>query len=333
MVAASLHSGEKLKEKNMSMAQDVVKRPDRILLACSLLNNDDQPSNSKKVCVEDDNIVKKSATAVIIKDINEASMFTNSSSSSSSSSDSDVSRRGPKTSKSQHTRFCIKGISAAATGNCQDFHMDGPVGDTVPQKLKKINKKVERKQLKRSGHGLPLKRVLGARHSDAEFRCCKQHGKCCDKFDEHQRFQILNSFWDLADLQLQCEYIVRFVQATSTSRKTVEGKSRREMSRKYTLPLKAEEKLDVCKSMFLKTLNVSDKFVRCALGKVLHTGVIDKDKRGGRYNALKVNDEELRNSVRNHIAQFPRVESHYCRQSTSRQYLNANLSVKIMHDM
>lgn len=42
--------------------------------------------------------------------------------------------------------------------------------------------------------------------------------------------------------------------------------------------------------------------------------------------------EETLKSVRQHIESYPKVESHYCRADTKREYLDANLSISKMYD-
>ena len=42
---------------------------------------------------------------------------------------------------------------------------------------------------------------------------------------------------------------------------------------------------------------------------------------------------QLRELVERHIDRFPRVESHYCRANSSREYLHADLSLRKMYDM
>ena len=59
--------------------------------------------------------------------------------------------------------------------------------------------------------------------------------------------------------------------------------------------------------------------------------IIEADSRGKHTNRPKRIKDEVINSVRKHIESYQRIDSHYCRASTSRQYLSANLSVKEMY--
>ena len=54
------------------------------------------------------------------------------------------------------------------------------------------------------------------------------------------------------------------------------------------------------------------------------------DQRGKKSPANKMVDDEL-SFIVDHIMSFPRVESHYCRSSTNKQYLSSDLNISKMH--
>lgn len=89
----------------------------------------------------------------------------------------------------------------------------------------------------------------------------------------------------------------------------------------------------MCKKLFLNTLCVSEKVVRTSLSKVKESGVLETEKRGGRLKALQVKDKTVRDAITAHITRFPRVESQYCRASTSKEYLHPDLSLYKMVSM
>lgn len=88
----------------------------------------------------------------------------------------------------------------------------------------------------------------------------------------------------------------------------------------------------VCKR-FLNTLGITQRTLRTAVQKVSQYGVIEKDKRGGRSAIRKENDVILRELVEKHIDRYPRVESHYCRANSTREYLNSDLTLQKMYAM
>ena len=85
--------------------------------------------------------------------------------------------------------------------------------------------------------------------------------------------------------------------------------------------------------MFLNTLNISDKTVRTALDKKQLTGTIEKDRRGGRPKSLAEEDKIKRDAILQHINRFPRMESHYCRKDSKRDYLHPDLNKQMMYEM
>lgn len=84
--------------------------------------------------------------------------------------------------------------------------------------------------------------------------------------------------------------------------------------------------------IFMATLNVTDAFMRSATNKCSSNGVLEKDKRGKHdpSNKLPKDAEEF---LRNQILSFPAVESHYCRQTSTKKYLDSSLNISIMYRM
>lgn len=67
--------------------------------------------------------------------------------------------------------------------------------------------------------------------------------------------------------------------------------------------------------------------------KLRNTGVVEKDRRGGRQEVYHERDTQLRSLITEHIIRFPRVESHYCRKSSTKEYLHHVLSWKKIYGM
>ena len=85
----------------------------------------------------------------------------------------------------------------------------------------------------------------------------------------------------------------------------------------------------MCKEFFLKTIDVGEKAVDFALKKIV-LGVYDGDDTRGKHkphNKISEEDEAL---IKDHIASFPNVESHYTRKDTKRMYLAQDLSIRQM---
>ena len=58
-----------------------------------------------------------------------------------------------------------------------------------------------------------------------------------------------------------------------------------------------------------------------------------KDNRGRHYNRPHRIPETISKYVYEHINMFPRVEGHYCRSNTQRQFLQPGLNLKIMYKL
>lgn len=90
-----------------------------------------------------------------------------------------------------------------------------------------------------------------------------------------------------------------------------------------------ESKVRVCKMFFRNTLGINDRPIRTVLAKK-DGGFIDTDKRGkhGHHRQL---DPSIKNSIRIHIESIPRIESHYTRANTSREFIPGDKSLADLH--
>lgn len=158
---------------------------------------------------------------------------------------------------------------------------------------------------------------------------CKCILRCFDKINEDLRKQIFNEYWSLGDHNLQWDFIARYVKIMDKKVATTSN-SRRTSSRKYYLPIN-NDKINVCKVMFLKTLAVSEKVISSIFKKLNKSSVISSDQRGKHLNRPHVISKEVKNCIEEHISMFPVVESHYTRANTQKKYLEADLSISKMH--
>nr|CAH7755764.1 unnamed protein product [Callosobruchus chinensis] len=175
---------------------------------------------------------------------------------------------------------------------------------------------------------VPARRLLDR----CESAQCEKFGKKCGAFSDKKREEIFQSFYGLRDLQLRREFVVRHCEPVEIKQRTTKTVSRRSKSYRYLLSLDGN-RVKVCKKFFINTLSISDKFLRTSLSKITKTGAVEKDRRGGRYKSLSDKDNELRRLVAEHINKFPKMESHYCRENSSRQYLYPDLTLRKMYEL
>jgi hypothetical protein len=92
---------------------------------------------------------------------------------------------------------------------------------------------------------------------------------------------------------------------------------------------------ECAKAFFLRTQDISEKLVTYTLKNAKHDGNVAfsaSDKRGKHTPHNKTSDDLLE-STRSHINQFPTHAPHYTRADTNRRFLAADLNINKMHDL
>lgn len=96
--------------------------------------------------------------------------------------------------------------------------------------------------------------------------------------------------------------------------------------------MKNTEQIRVCKQFFLKTLSISHGPVDKAFeGIDDNTGLLMNINNRGKAPSVNKSSDELIANINAHITKFSTVESHYCRFTTKRQYLESNLSTYALY--
>ncbi|CAH1099202.1 unnamed protein product [Psylliodes chrysocephalus] len=140
---------------------------------------------------------------------------------------------------------------------------------------------------------------------------------------------IFQDYLSLTDERFRWSFISKCVSKKVSKRRYVLANqtdhfSRRQHTLVYTLTSTSGTH-QVCKKMFLGTLDISGKKIETVIKKTLETGVVEGDKRGLNPATNKI-AEGRKDIVRSHINSIPVVESHYCRNSSKRMYLQTGLS-------
>lgn len=76
-------------------------------------------------------------------------------------------------------------------------------------------------------------------------------------------------------------------------------------------------------------IRTADKKFQAANG----TLVVGNDERGKHLNRPFKVPDMLKNTAREHISSFPVIDSHYCRENTTKKYLEEGLSLRKMYKM
>ena len=155
--------------------------------------------------------------------------------------------------------------------------------------------------------------------------------KCREKFNEEARQKAFDDFYANGDRAIQSQQIASLVTQEKKARtrtKDADKESRRDFSRTYSLVLNGES-INVCQTMFLNTLGVSEKRVRTEIQNVTITGAPKPDARGrhGKHRTA----EQRERFVMENIQQFKVLESHYVRKEAKYEYLPSELNITEMY--
>lgn len=111
-----------------------------------------------------------------------------------------------------------------------------------------------------------------------------------------------------------------------------EDVSRRHCTVKYYLPvqLRAGHKVPICQKMLCYILKITPRRLQKLQEKIKYNKPLE-DGRGKHLNRPNAIPDNVKNQIRMHIESFPKQESHYSRQKTSKMWLNPDLSIKKMY--
>ncbi|CAG9813604.1 unnamed protein product [Phaedon cochleariae] len=143
--------------------------------------------------------------------------------------------------------------------------------------------------------------------------------KCSVKFSDEERTAIFRKYWDLADIVKQRTFIVTLMHEilrddnNSISRN---GRNKRTNNNIFYL-FKDNQKLRVCKVFFISTLGITTRCIRSVISKRKEGHF--EDKRGRHGNQKQIPD--LKDDIRNHISSIPKIDSHYTRAHSEKQYI------------
>ncbi|XP_022818610.1 uncharacterized protein LOC111351076 isoform X1 [Spodoptera litura] len=141
-------------------------------------------------------------------------------------------------------------------------------------------------------------------------------------------------YWDLSSLQRQRDFLnsaITVLQLAQRRLKTNVEKNKRPNT-SYSL-ISSGRSVRVCKLFLLNTLGISERTLRTvveAKTNIDSNGVAPIDKRG-RHENHKKTCSEVQESVRIHINSISRIESHYLRANTNREFIDGGLSIADLH--
>ncbi|PZC77011.1 hypothetical protein B5X24_HaOG203963 [Helicoverpa armigera] len=127
--------------------------------------------------------------------------------------------------------------------------------------------------------------------------------KCLEKIPEPERLKIFKEYWGLGDLHMQWTYIKERIDPIQAVFVNITRKTRRELNQAFHMIVKGE-KIRVCKTFFLNTLDITPWVIRSVVAKKTPTGEIKKDMRGKHTN--RIIPPQIKDDIRKHIRSLPR---------------------------
>lgn len=163
-----------------------------------------------------------------------------------------------------------------------------------------------------------------------DLKPCLCRFKCSDYHSDECRMEIFHQFWELGHYERQGDFIRDHIRERPPKMRSASSEKQRSSTREFVLNLDTNQR--VCKDFFMKTLDIGPKMIEIALKKKSGGTAAMGDKRGRHVPANKTKDDML-HRIRKHIESFPKMNSHYARKDTSREFLSADLNVRKMYNL
>ncbi|XP_074036389.1 uncharacterized protein [Leptinotarsa decemlineata] len=153
--------------------------------------------------------------------------------------------------------------------------------------------------------------------------------KCSENVDLEDRKKMLSDFLTLTDITRKRDFISKLMDEVKPKYCYKKDDSHRSANYSYNFIIN-RNKVKVCKKMFTDTLCISSTFLTTVKKKMSSTGVIEPDLRGKHLNQPKTDPQTIKDII-DHINSFARIESHYCRSDTKREYIDGDLNQAEMY--
>lgn len=154
---------------------------------------------------------------------------------------------------------------------------------------------------------------------------------CTKNFSEDDRSNIFKIFWNMDDNKKN-EFYSKFVKRKEIARRRVKDSAKKKNSFFYYFE-KNNNYQQVCKTFFLNTLDISDKRIYYHFKHLYDSTVgVAKTLKKGRHTK-HITPQETNDKIKNFIKSFPTIDSHYCRSTSSRKYLEQGLSISKMFNL
>ena len=144
--------------------------------------------------------------------------------------------------------------------------------------------------------------------------CEKSSTRHCNEINEEERQNLFNKYWKELNWTEKKMFVCSLIDVEETKQHTTGEESRRSQTFFYHLEISGK-RVPVCRTMFLHTLGLSgwqaNNWKLSALQRNTRKAKIRQEKH--KSNGRKIAGEFLDS--------LPKLPSHYCRQSSTKQYL------------
>ncbi|XP_034244966.1 uncharacterized protein LOC117647355 [Thrips palmi] len=156
--------------------------------------------------------------------------------------------------------------------------------------------------------------------------------KCHSKVSQEEREIVYRTYRKkVTGDQARWSYVTKHVKKDNKKENAEsDTPSRRAFTYTYHLPVRGQS-VRVCKTMFLSTHRMANSVVLTAFKKAGPDGTPSPSKQGKHSKRGNATKPEVKESVREHIRMFPKVESHYIRKDSTKEYVEEGWTVAKMH--
>ncbi|XP_012560119.1 uncharacterized protein LOC105846187 [Hydra vulgaris] len=195
------------------------------------------------------------------------------------------------------------------------------------QSVRKIQRQSGKAYKNTNGEQMPKRSIVALK----SCRNCKF--KCSTNISEIERQIIFDNFWTLDDDGKKHFYSKTTENLEKKRCQTAAGDNSRRKTSYYYSFFVSNTQYRVCKSYYLSTLNISSHrvFYFHKFNKSLTTGTPLQSKSGKHVKKRLL--EESKQVVRDHINLFPKIDAHYSRKKTHKEYMEGSLNIGRMYDL
>ncbi|CAH2207420.1 jg21599, partial [Pararge aegeria aegeria] len=168
----------------------------------------------------------------------------------------------------------------------------------------------------------------------AEILC--KCSKSCKDVSHEQKLKIFKEYYDLDSHEEQGSYLMGLINILPIKRRR-NGKyldpkdSKRQCTVSYTLPDGKGNIIQVCRKTFSSVFGLKQKKIHVLVNRIKNGELTYEEKRGNKIKHRKYS-EDIVKLIKEHVATFPREESHYGRARSQKEYLSPDLNINRLYN-